>query len=253
MNKFPKETSLKIELKKAMGKLESLGISYPSGYFEKLLIKYSSGITYPRILMRIGEPNIRNHPLYKKILLRRRKFLDYGCGTGDDIRALLKDGYPRKNIKGFDIEWNSLNIGFDLYRDKERTQDIFTVSTTLPFNKEVFDAVYSGSVLHTIRQKHQIASYLHKANEVLKDKGILFGSTLGTDNNSPFSTEDVSLTLLTEKGLCQLLKDAGFTDIKTSITNVDILTNPKYRIWFSGKKVVNVGYNSIVQEGESYS
>lgn len=236
MNSFPKKTSLKIELTKAMKRLESLGISYPSGYFEKLLKKYSSGISYPRILMRIGEPNIRNHPLYKEILLRRGEFLDYGCGTGDDIRALLKDGYPRKNIKGFDIEWNSLTIGFDLYRDKKHMRNIFTVSTTLPFNKETFDTVYSGSVLHTIREKHGIDSYLYKANEVLKNNGILFGSTLGTDNDTPFLDEDVSLTLLTENELCHLLKDTGFTDIKTSITNVDMLTNPKYRIWFSGIK-----------------
>jgi ubiquinone/menaquinone biosynthesis C-methylase UbiE len=236
MNKFPKETSLRIELKKAMKRLASLGVTYSSGYLEQLLEKYSSGVTYPRILMRIGEPNIRNHPLYKEILLRRGVFLDYGCGTGDDIRALLKDGYPKKNIKGFDIEWNSLNIGFDLYRDKANMQGVVFVSTILPFSKESFDVVYSGSVLHTIRQKPEIASYLQKVNEVLKNKGILFGSTLGTDNNSPISGEDLSLTLLTEKVLCQLLKEAGFTDLKTSITNIDMHKNPKYRIWFSGEK-----------------
>jgi SAM-dependent methyltransferase len=239
MNRFPKETSLKIELMKAMERLGLLGISYPSGYIKKLLDKYSSGVTYPRILMRIGEPNIRKHPLYKEILEKRGELLDYGCGTGDDIRALLTDGYLKNKVKGFDIDWNSIDIGLDLYRDKEDIQDVFVVTTAFPFNRESFDIVYSGSVLHTLKQKDRISNYLNNAYNVLKHDGILFGSALGADNHYSVLDEDARLILLTEKELQILLKGAGFTDIKVTKTNVDTTKNPKYRLWFSGTKNSN--------------
>jgi hypothetical protein len=53
-----------------MDRLKPFGVSYPSGYLEELVEKYYSGINYPRILMRIGEPRIRKHPLQHN--LRKR-------------------------------------------------------------------------------------------------------------------------------------------------------------------------------------
>jgi len=195
-----------------MDRLETFGVSYPSGYLEELVEKYSSRINYPRILMRIGEPRIRIHPYYNTILERGSDFLDCGCGTGDDMRALIKDGYPRDKIKGFDIDWNSINIGFDLYRDKEFIQDMFVVSTKFPFANETFDTVYSGNVLHTITDRHEISEYLTNAHKVLRDDGVLFGSTLGTESLT--SIPSARRALLTANELGHLLEGTGFKNIE---------------------------------------
>lgn len=236
MRRFPNGTDLRTELEKAMDRLRPLGISYPSGYLDELVAKYSSGINYPRILMRIGEPRIRKHPQYHKIMERGGNFLDYGCGTGDDIRALIKDGYPRDKIKGFDIDWNGINIGFDLYRDRESMQDVFVVSTKLPFNDETFDNVYSGSVLHTIEDRHEISIYLTNACRVLRNDGVLFGSTLGTEGHTHIPSDDVQRTILTDNELQHSLEEAGFINIEIIRTDGTLPENLRCRLWFNGIK-----------------
>lgn len=231
MRQFPNGTNLRTELKKAMNRLKPFGVSYPSGYLDELVEKYSSRINYPRILMHIGIPRIRNHPYYNTILERGCDFLDCGCGTGDDIRALIRDGYPRNKIKGFDIDWNSINLGFDLYRDKESMQDIFVASTKFPFGNETFDTVYSGSVLHTIKDRHEISVYLTNAYKVLKNDGILFGSTLGTKGHMHIPSDGAQRKLLTDNELRHLLEGTGFINIEIVRTGRSWKKKSKWIHW----------------------
>jgi len=216
--RFPDGTNLRIELLKAMDRLEHFGVTYPSGYLEELAVKHSSRVNYPRILMRIGEPRIRQHPYYNAILEKGCDLLDCGCGTGDDIRALIKDGYPRDKIKGFDIDWNGIDIGYDLYRDRGSLQDVFVVSTRFPFANKTFDAVYSGNVLHTMRDRKKMSDYLTNVHKVLRDGGVSFGSTLGTEGQVPSARRK----LLTECELRHLLEGAGFK-------NIDIKTDGRWK------------------------
>ena len=186
--------------------------------------------------MRMGEPRIRKHPRYRIILERGGDFLDYGCGTGDDIRALIRDGYPRNRIKGFDIDWNSINIGFDLYRDKEIMQDIFVISKIYPFKNETFDTVYSGSVLHTIKDVNEISIYLSNAYKTLRNGGILFGSTLGTEGHTYIPSDDAQRTLLTENKLRNLFEETGFTNVEINGITDELLESSRCRLWFNGIK-----------------
>ena len=89
---------------------------------------------------------------------RTGPFLDYGCGTGGDIRQLLRDGFPRAQITGFDLTWESINLGFDLYLDEEAIRDLFVVNDTFPFGKESFDTIYSGSVIHVIADEDELCA-----------------------------------------------------------------------------------------------
>ena len=85
----------------AMHRIGTLGVQYPDGYCDELIARYEKdGVPYPHILSILGEPRIRGHFFYARMPGRTGPFLDYGCGTGDNIRQLLRDGFPRAQITG---------------------------------------------------------------------------------------------------------------------------------------------------------
>ena len=88
----------------AMKRIEAYGVVYPEGYYQALLEKYTlDGVRYPHILMILGQPRINNHFFYPHVLKGTGRLLDYGCGTGDNVRQLLRDGFSRERISAFDI------------------------------------------------------------------------------------------------------------------------------------------------------
>jgi SAM-dependent methyltransferase len=242
---FPEGVTLESELNRVMNALASAGVKYPPGYFRRLIRRYrKSGVRYPRILMRVGEPNIRRHNRYREMLEAKGKFLDYGCGTGDDIRALLKDGYPSQNIVGYDINWDSINLGFDLYLDRDSIGVRFVVGKMIPFRPSTFDVVYSGSVLHVLGSKRTIKRYISNTYAFLNPGGIFFGSTLGFGKIRPtLESERMRrmswwrrllwrrrLGSLSQDRLQSLLREKGFM-------NVEVSQDDTFRrLWFYGKK-----------------
>jgi SAM-dependent methyltransferase len=234
VRKFPEGTNLKNELEGAMKRVGARGVRYPKGYLDKLVRKYTKiGIGYPRILMRLGEPLILTHGHYKEVLEKGGKFLDFGCGTGDDIRQLMRDGYPKKDILGFDIDCNSLDLGFDLYNDRSKMKGIFIVSKEPHFKDGTFDIVYSGSVLHTLPKMAAVNKYLDRARDALKSGGILFGSTLGSFR--PMNREKRT-TFLTKKSFHALLRKKGFRNIHVIGKNEKQQSVGKRRYWFFAVK-----------------
>jgi SAM-dependent methyltransferase len=242
---LPEMLNLEMELRRIMKVLESTGVNYPPGYGELLIRKYKKdGVRYPRILMRMGDPNIRKHQQFQEILQLKGDFLDYGCGTGDDIRALVKSGYPPQKIVGYDVNWSSINLGFDLYLDQDNLGIQFIVSQEFPFHPSTFDLVYSGSVIHVLRTKRTIKSYISNAYAVLKPAGILFGSTLGFRKGepTPFSAERLRrrgwlqrlrhkrVRFLSREELDTLLQETGFSEIQISYDA------PNHRLWFYAQK-----------------
>jgi len=179
-HRFPPGKTLTEELCTAMKRIEAYGVVYPAGYYRALLEKYTrEGIHYPHILMIIGQPRINNHFFYSRALKRTGRLLDYGCGTGDNIRQVIRDGFPRERITAFDINRASIDLGFDLYRDKEEIGDLFIVSEAFPFGPAEFGMVYSASVFHVIADEGELGTYLANAYSALRPGGVLFGSTLG--------------------------------------------------------------------------
>ena len=152
--------TLEGELAAAMHRVGALGVTYPEHYYETLVAKYKKdSVPYPHILTILGEPRIKGHFFYSEVLRRTGPFLDYGCGTGDNIRQLLRDGFSRAEITGFDLSWESIDLGFDLYRDRDALADLFVVNDTFPFGAEQFDMCYSGSVIHIIADDTELDEY----------------------------------------------------------------------------------------------
>jgi len=89
--RFPPGKDLAEELSIAMKRIESYGIVYPNCYYPMLLEKYTrETILHPNILMIIGKSRINNHFFYSTLLQKMGRLLDYGCGTGDNVRQLIR-------------------------------------------------------------------------------------------------------------------------------------------------------------------
>jgi SAM-dependent methyltransferase len=214
---FPPGKTLPEELCTAMKRIEASGVVYPDGYYQTVLEKYTKeGVCYPHILMAIGQPRINNHFFYPCDLKGSGRLLDYGCGTGCNVRQLIRDGFPRERITAFDITWASINLGFDLYCDQEKIHDLFTVSEMFPFGPAEFDMVYSARVLHVIADDEVLKNYLANAWSTLKPGGILFGSTAGQIGEGGVRSlgEWRPPRMMTKDQLTTCLTGAGFNTSK---------------------------------------
>jgi hypothetical protein len=52
-------------------------------------------------------------------------FLDIGCCIAQDIRKLVRDGAPSKNTYGTDLKPVFMDIGYDLFLDRDTLQTTF--------------------------------------------------------------------------------------------------------------------------------
>jgi SAM-dependent methyltransferase len=210
---FPEGRSLAGELAAAMQRIAARGVTYPAGYAETLVEKYSAtGVGYPHILMILGMPRIHRHFFYAAALKRGGRLLDYGCGTMDNVRQLIRDGFPRERITAFDINRQSIDLGFDLYRDRGELEPLVVVSASFPFGPEEFDTIYSASVIHVIANETEFGQYLANAYAALRPGGVFFGSTLGLPRGAaglPGSRGPPRI--LTREQLARHLIRAGFS------------------------------------------
>ena len=202
------------ELRAAMQRLAAYGVTYPEGYDRTLVEKYeTTGVRYPHILMIAGRPRINSHFFYSRAGERTGRLLDYGCGTGDNVRQLIRDGFPRERITAFDINHESIDLGFDLYRDREALEELFVVAGTFPFGPEEFDTIYSASVIHVIADDAEFRNYLANAHAALRPGGVLFGSTLGlAEGTARPPGSRGSPRILTPEQLAGFLAGTGFAN-----------------------------------------
>ena len=92
----------------------------------------------------------------------RTKVLDFGCGPGNLLNLLLRDGF---DAYGCDItaHWSK-----DLLAVQERLGVISLTPYRLPFAKNTFDIVISTSVLEHVRNKEECFREIHR---VLRPNG----------------------------------------------------------------------------------
>lgn len=209
------EKNLAENIYNAMKRIEKFGIEYPEDYYDQLCQKYNlTNVPYPFIVRHVGNPRIIHHFLYKDILKREETILDYGCGTGDAIRQLIRDGYPIDKIHGFDINSGSLNLGADLYLDHDEIKKKVTVSPKFNCKDNIFELVYSGSVIHVIEDKEEFNEYLMNAYRSLKTGGIFFGLTLGLDDSQKERRRRGPPRLMHKTELENAFVNTGFSNIK---------------------------------------
>ncbi|KAE9969779.1 hypothetical protein EG328_006674 [Venturia inaequalis] len=123
-------------------------------------------------------------PSYTDILSRLKsgqKFLDVGCCVGQEVRQLVLDGAAPENLYASDLHPEFLDIGYDLFKDRETlTSTMFaadTFNTTdsnfVALNSEI-DIIWAGSFLHLF----SYAATIDVLKQLIKLSNPKFGSLI---------------------------------------------------------------------------
>ncbi|KAK5659581.1 hypothetical protein OQA88_783 [Cercophora sp. LCS_1] len=127
--------------------------------------------------------------VYHKLLTRLQAgdtFLDVGRCLGHDIRKLVFDGAPAENMFGADLLQGYVDLGYNLFRDRDTLKTKFVQANVLddittgawPELVGKFDTVSFSLVLHCFPWERQVAM-LERGVAVLKE-GKLGTTTTGT-------------------------------------------------------------------------
>ncbi|KAI7536715.1 hypothetical protein KC331_g11318 [Hortaea werneckii] len=162
---------------------------------------------YPCIGMgRFLQMAIGNHHLYQSELLPRmlrgdQKYLDLGCAFAQDIRRLVADGVDSRNCYGADLQLDFLDLGYELFRDRESLQstfitaDIFDPASGLMGIQGEIDIVDASSFFHLFNWDGQKAA-AHTVTKLLRPQkdSIVVGRQMGHVDGGEFTRRN-------EKGL----------------------------------------------------
>ncbi|OJJ08799.1 hypothetical protein ASPVEDRAFT_144863 [Aspergillus versicolor CBS 583.65] len=127
-------------------------------------------------------------PVYPEVLTRIKSgetFLDLGCCFGQDIRKLVHDGAPGENLIGVDTESRFLDLGHQLFKDKNRlkahfqTGDVFAEDFLQEWRGKV-DIIFLGSFLHLFSFEQQRAIVLQLGRLLRGNNSLVFGRHLAT-------------------------------------------------------------------------
>jgi SAM-dependent methyltransferase len=113
---------------------------------------------YPCIgQFRFLEAGIDDCVEYDEVVERLRKgqkLLDMACCFGQTIRQLVQDGAPSDSIYGCDLQPDFIELGYKLFKDRDKLHakflvaDILDPSSRLQDLRGQVDMVYTGSFFH---------------------------------------------------------------------------------------------------------
>ncbi|TQB73366.1 hypothetical protein MPDQ_005951 [Monascus purpureus] len=137
-------------------------------------------------------------PVYDRILdLLRFKpsthFLDVGCCVGQEVRYLASQGIPTRQLHGSDLERSFIDIGFQLFRDRDALAGNFVTGDLLapsdvyhqcPLAKTLdgkIDIIWAGSLFHLWDYEDQVL-VATRLVDLCREKGgvMIAGSQLGS-------------------------------------------------------------------------
>lgn len=144
--------------------------------------------------------SISRHPLYPHVLRRLKEqsqtLLDLGCCFGQDIRRLVSDGAPAQNLYAADLHPEFLELGFELFGDKDRlrahflTGDVFDDdhAAELASLDAKIDVIHAASFLHLFDWDAQVRAatrMVRMLRPAAKD-ALVLGRQVGTQEPASY-------------------------------------------------------------------
>ncbi|KAJ5675453.1 hypothetical protein N7462_008350 [Penicillium macrosclerotiorum] len=148
--------------------------------------------------MRFLSFNLSHMPFYKKLLERLQSnptavFLDAGCCFGQEIRFLADQGIPGSQLFGCDLEQVFIDLGYQLFRDKD-TLDAKFVTGDLTEDDDQFhsgrlsqelagkiDVIFASSLFHMWDYDTQLRVATRMAKFCTDKEGVMIsGRQMGS-------------------------------------------------------------------------
>ncbi|KAK0644352.1 hypothetical protein B0T16DRAFT_333808 [Cercophora newfieldiana] len=141
-----------------------------NSHVEAMRIKAFQVCPYPCIgMFQFLDLSLMSTPVYEEVLARIKKgdkFLDLGCCLGQEIRQLVADGAPSANTYGSDLYGGLIDVGYDLFKDRDRLQttfiaaDVFDDKSPLVALAGQVDIIYTGAFFHLfgIEEQEKVAA-----------------------------------------------------------------------------------------------
>lgn len=189
-------------------------------------------------------PRIVNNPFYEKIVLagKEQTILDIGCALGTDLRKMYLDGSKRQKLYGLDLENGFIELGYELFNDKEATTihfltgNILEKETVETLQKdETWDIIYSSSVIHLL-EKTEIIILLQHVYDLLPNGGIFFGQTTGLkEPQERLEKSGRRRYLHSKNSLLKEFEAVGYRDVKIEVREHDRNINNEENL-FNGQR-----------------
>ncbi|KAI5917884.1 hypothetical protein F4810DRAFT_694364 [Camillea tinctor] len=173
---------------------------------------------------------LHNHPSYTAILQLLKggeaKYLDVGFCLGQDIRKLVADGVPSQNIYGAEIESPFIDLGYELWRDKDTLQahlmqaDALTLENSLRDLQGTIDYVHLGMVLHVFDRPKQILLLENCMRFLNTDKqgAMILGEAVGDVEGLQTSAGYFMHNDLTLRQLCTEISERTGQQLECHVT-----------------------------------
>ncbi|KAI3335625.1 hypothetical protein F4824DRAFT_510831 [Ustulina deusta] len=149
---------------------------------------------YPCIgLYRFTILTLHTHPLYREIVQRLKlpgaSYLDVGCCFGQDLRQLVHDGVPSEHLVGLDIAQPLMELGYDLFLDRQTLKSQFVVCDVFQgssgggkwqdLEARGIDVLHCSAFFHLFTLDEQLAA-AHNIASLVKKGGLIVGRQIGS-------------------------------------------------------------------------
>lgn len=152
-------------------------------------------------MFRFLDISLRFDPHYPAIVSRLKhrnhSFLDLGCGLSTEIRLLASDGVPSENLFGADIHPEFVELGYDLFLDRDRLQatfltaDVFDPTSDLDELDELVDIVHAGSLFQLFNYEKQVEIGKRVVKLLKPVKGsFMIGQQVGSEDSGVLGGPD---------------------------------------------------------------
>lgn len=169
-----------------------------------------------------------NYDRFFKNIPKDAKILDVGCGLGQFLFYLYKEGF--KNISGIDISKPQVELALQMQPQLD-IRHIENPSYFLEQHPDKYNIITLNDVLEHI-EKDQLISFLSILHHALAPNGLLIIKTINSAYPLGNASRYLDLTHTTsfhEKSLTQLLRHTGFTKISCYQEEIGIY-NPLFLV-----------------------